>query len=193
VNFRIPIWYELKQLFMARLVLPNFRGAAFIYNKFVREQVNKHNVILATSDPGSVSNNGRADDSTSPKEKKNKKMLLSAHQAPARLPRRHLGGTCTGAGNPIFRPAPTRTPDFQHGERRPPVRGAATNGARTMRADGLAGRRQAAPAKRTTTGGGLEGRRRERCEGRRLRREKSHAEGMGVKLQQIIKIILNLY
>ncbi|RLM61450.1 hypothetical protein C2845_PM14G09410 [Panicum miliaceum] len=60
-----------------------------------------------------------------------------------------------------------------------PVRGAATNGACKMRADGLAGRRQAAPARRTTTGGGLEGRRRERREGRRPRREKGHTEGMG--------------
>ena len=47
MNFRIPIWYELKLLFIVWLVLPNFRGAAFIYNKFVREPVKKHNVILA--------------------------------------------------------------------------------------------------------------------------------------------------
>ncbi|TVU25364.1 hypothetical protein EJB05_27858 [Eragrostis curvula] len=38
----IPIWYELKLLFIAWLVLPNFRGAAFIYDKFVREQLRKH-------------------------------------------------------------------------------------------------------------------------------------------------------
>ena len=59
---------------MIWLVLPNFRGAAFIYNKFVREQVKKY-AILAASDPGSVSNNDRADEddkiiTTSPKEEK---------------------------------------------------------------------------------------------------------------------------
>ncbi|CAL4988060.1 unnamed protein product [Urochloa decumbens] len=78
----IPIWYELKLLFMAWLVLPNFRGAAFIYNKFVREQVKKHIGRLAAG-AGSVSNNGSADEvkitSTSPKEKhkKPKRRLLS--------------------------------------------------------------------------------------------------------------------
>ncbi|CAO2148945.1 unnamed protein product [Urochloa humidicola] len=78
----IPIWYELKLLFMTWLVLPNFRGAAFIYNKFVREQVKKHIGMLAAG-AGSVSNNGSADEinitSTSPKEKwkKAKRRLLS--------------------------------------------------------------------------------------------------------------------
>ncbi|PUZ44833.1 hypothetical protein GQ55_8G161700 [Panicum hallii var. hallii] len=77
----IPIWYELKLLFTAWLVLPNFRGAVFIYNKFVREHVKKHNVIRAASDPGNVSNNARPDEdkiiSTSPKGKKTKRRLLS--------------------------------------------------------------------------------------------------------------------
>ena len=46
-----------------------------MYNQFVREQVKKHNAILVASDPGSVSNNDRADEdykiiTTSPKEKK---------------------------------------------------------------------------------------------------------------------------
>ncbi|XP_076898700.1 protein YOP1-like [Bidens hawaiensis] len=35
----IPIWYDVKLIAVAWLVLPQFRGAAFIYNKFVREQV----------------------------------------------------------------------------------------------------------------------------------------------------------
>ncbi|CAN6381301.1 unnamed protein product [Urochloa humidicola] len=78
----IPIWYELKLLLTVWLVLPNFRGAAFIYNKFVREQVKKHNGIVDAG-AGSVSNNGSADEvkitSTSPKEKqkKAKRRLLS--------------------------------------------------------------------------------------------------------------------
>ena len=45
-----------------------------MYNQFVREQVKKY-AILAASDPGSVSNNDRADEdykiiTTSPKEEK---------------------------------------------------------------------------------------------------------------------------
>lgn len=39
---RIPIWYEIKVLLVAWLVLPQFRGAAFIYDKFVREQLRKY-------------------------------------------------------------------------------------------------------------------------------------------------------
>ncbi|XP_076891792.1 HVA22-like protein e [Bidens hawaiensis] len=35
----IPIWYDVKLIAVAWLVLPQLRGAAFIYNKFVREQV----------------------------------------------------------------------------------------------------------------------------------------------------------
>ncbi|KAL7099320.1 hypothetical protein ACP275_09G076500 [Erythranthe tilingii] len=37
----IPIWYDLKLAFVAWLVLPQFRGAAFIYEKFVREKLIK--------------------------------------------------------------------------------------------------------------------------------------------------------
>jgi receptor expression-enhancing protein 5/6 len=82
MNFRIPVWYELKLLFMAWLVLPNFRGAAFIYNKFVREQVKKH-ISIQAAGAGSTSNNNVTANkdkkivSTSPKEKKSKGKLLS--------------------------------------------------------------------------------------------------------------------
>ncbi|KAG9153647.1 hypothetical protein Leryth_008570 [Lithospermum erythrorhizon] len=37
----IPIWYTVKLVFMAWLVLPQFQGAAFLYEKFVREKVLK--------------------------------------------------------------------------------------------------------------------------------------------------------
>ncbi|KAG5617516.1 hypothetical protein H5410_017340 [Solanum commersonii] len=37
----IPIWYEVKLGIVVWLVLPQFRGAAFIYNKFVREKLIK--------------------------------------------------------------------------------------------------------------------------------------------------------
>lgn len=37
----IPVWYTLKLAFVGWLVLPQFRGSAFIYNKFVREKIIK--------------------------------------------------------------------------------------------------------------------------------------------------------
>jgi len=43
---RIPLWYEAKLLLVAWLVLPQFRGASFIYDKFVREQLRKNGVRL---------------------------------------------------------------------------------------------------------------------------------------------------
>lgn len=60
----IPIWYELKLLFIAWLALPNFRGAAFIYDKFVREQLRKHGLTSAAA-------SGKKDDgkSSSPSSK----------------------------------------------------------------------------------------------------------------------------
>ena len=36
---RIPIWYTVKLVFVAWLVLPQFKGAAFLYERFVREQI----------------------------------------------------------------------------------------------------------------------------------------------------------
>ncbi|CAN7081653.1 unnamed protein product [Brassica oleracea var. botrytis] len=41
----IPIWYSVKLVFVAWLVLPQFHGAAFIYNRLVREHFKKHGVF----------------------------------------------------------------------------------------------------------------------------------------------------
>ncbi|CAA7037276.1 unnamed protein product [Microthlaspi erraticum] len=45
----IPIWYTVKLVFIAWLVLPQFQGAAFIYNRLVREQFKKHGVFGSSS------------------------------------------------------------------------------------------------------------------------------------------------
>uniref|UniRef100_A0A0A8YNK1 HVA22-like protein n=1 Tax=Arundo donax TaxID=35708 RepID=A0A0A8YNK1_ARUDO len=68
----IPIWYELKLLFIAWLALPNFRGAAFIYDKFVRGQLRKHGLTAG----GSSSVSSKKDDnskSSSPSSKDKEK------------------------------------------------------------------------------------------------------------------------
>lgn len=44
-SFRIPIWYDIKLVFVAWLVLPQFRGAAFMYNRFVKENIKKYGVL----------------------------------------------------------------------------------------------------------------------------------------------------
>ncbi|CAD6219006.1 unnamed protein product [Miscanthus lutarioriparius] len=46
ILYWIPLWYEAKLLLVAWLVLPQFRGASFIYDKFVREQLRKNGVRL---------------------------------------------------------------------------------------------------------------------------------------------------
>ncbi|KAK7282072.1 hypothetical protein RIF29_10590 [Crotalaria pallida] len=38
----IPIWYDVKLLMVAWLVLPQFKGAAYLYERFVREYIRKH-------------------------------------------------------------------------------------------------------------------------------------------------------
>ena len=43
-GFRIPIWYTVKLLLVSWLVLPQFRGAAFIYERFVRDKIRKYAV-----------------------------------------------------------------------------------------------------------------------------------------------------
>ncbi|KAM7480173.1 hypothetical protein LguiA_028386 [Lonicera macranthoides] len=37
----IPIWYDMKLAFVVWLVIPQFRGAAFIYERFVRQKLIK--------------------------------------------------------------------------------------------------------------------------------------------------------
>ncbi|KAK6920499.1 TB2/DP1/HVA22-related protein [Dillenia turbinata] len=41
----IPIWYDVKLLVVAWLVLPQFRGAAFLYERFVREHIKKNGLL----------------------------------------------------------------------------------------------------------------------------------------------------
>ncbi|KAJ1275524.1 hypothetical protein BS78_05G142400 [Paspalum vaginatum] len=79
----IPIWYELKLLFIAWLVLPNFRGAAFIYNKFVREQLRKHGLTAGGSSSGaSKKNDGGKSSSPSSKDKDKPKSKFLAFVTP---------------------------------------------------------------------------------------------------------------
>ncbi|KAL2342794.1 hypothetical protein Fmac_004079 [Flemingia macrophylla] len=39
----IPIWYDVKLLLVAWLVLPQFKGATFLYERFVRQYINERN------------------------------------------------------------------------------------------------------------------------------------------------------
>ncbi|XP_052176138.1 HVA22-like protein e [Diospyros lotus] len=41
----LPIWYDVKLAFVAWLVLPQFKGAAFIYERFVREKIKKYGLF----------------------------------------------------------------------------------------------------------------------------------------------------
>ncbi|XP_028765203.1 HVA22-like protein e [Neltuma alba] len=38
----IPIWYDVKLVAVAWLVLPQFNGAAFLYERFVRQQIRRY-------------------------------------------------------------------------------------------------------------------------------------------------------
>ncbi|XP_072965766.1 protein HVA22-like [Typha angustifolia] len=41
ILYWFPLWYPIKVVFAAWLVLPQFMGASFLYEKFVREQLKK--------------------------------------------------------------------------------------------------------------------------------------------------------
>lgn len=47
---RIPIWYSVKLVFVAWLVLPQFKGAAFLYERFVRHHIKKYGVGSNSAD-----------------------------------------------------------------------------------------------------------------------------------------------
>ncbi|XP_073147927.1 HVA22-like protein e isoform X2 [Henckelia pumila] len=54
----IPIWYDMKLALVAWLVLPQFRGASFIYSKLVREKlINRYGATHFKKSP-----NGKAKD-----------------------------------------------------------------------------------------------------------------------------------
>ncbi|KAI8018370.1 Protein HVA22 [Camellia lanceoleosa] len=38
----IPIWYDVKLAFVGWLVLPQFKGATFIYERFVRDNIKRY-------------------------------------------------------------------------------------------------------------------------------------------------------
>ncbi|XP_074580104.1 HVA22-like protein e [Curcuma longa] len=67
ILYWIPIWYEIKLVLVAWLVLPQFRGSAFVYEKFVREKLRKHG---RASNPNSSSST--KDDKASRDKIKNK-------------------------------------------------------------------------------------------------------------------------
>nr|QDL88596.1 HVA22-like isoform X3 [Cymbidium goeringii] len=45
VLYWMPIYYEMKLAVVAWLVLPQFRGASFIYERFVREKLKKYRAM----------------------------------------------------------------------------------------------------------------------------------------------------
>ncbi|XP_010926852.1 HVA22-like protein e [Elaeis guineensis] len=49
VLYWVPIWYQIKVVLVAWLVLPQFRGASFIYERFVREQLRKYGAQIGTN------------------------------------------------------------------------------------------------------------------------------------------------
>ncbi|KAH0461734.1 hypothetical protein IEQ34_009309 [Dendrobium chrysotoxum] len=47
ILYWIPIWYKMKLLLVAWLVLPQFRGASFIYERYVREKMKMYRAKAA--------------------------------------------------------------------------------------------------------------------------------------------------
>ncbi|XP_020587106.1 protein HVA22-like isoform X2 [Phalaenopsis equestris] len=50
ILYWIPIWHQIKLVVVAWLVLPQFRGASFVYERFVREQLKKYRVKTGEHD-----------------------------------------------------------------------------------------------------------------------------------------------
>ncbi|KAJ4973842.1 hypothetical protein NE237_007016 [Protea cynaroides] len=72
----MPFWYDIKLLFVAWLVLPQFRGSSFIYDRFVRDKLRRlgvHTKPPSTSGASPSKNkdkdkNNKFIDSVSPKK-----------------------------------------------------------------------------------------------------------------------------
>ncbi|XAR50353.1 hypothetical protein NMG60_11004649 [Bertholletia excelsa] len=64
----IPIWYDIKLLFVAWLVLPHFRGAAFIYERFVREKIKQYGIANRQSKSPSGKTKNKFVDFITPKK-----------------------------------------------------------------------------------------------------------------------------
>ncbi|XP_027123836.1 HVA22-like protein e [Coffea arabica] len=65
----IPIWYSVKLAIVAWLVLPQFRGAAFIYEKVVRERVIKKYGAISSHVHKDKSPNGKSNGKSKGKKK----------------------------------------------------------------------------------------------------------------------------
>lgn len=66
----IPIWYDLKLLLAAWLVLPQFKGAAYLYERFVRDHIRKHVTETTNRDHHHPQNQNQQHNKKSPKGKK---------------------------------------------------------------------------------------------------------------------------
>lgn len=69
---RIPIWYDVKLLVAAWLVLPQFKGAAYLYERFVRDHIRHHRVHHRTENEQVLQDGNKK----SPTGGKNKKKFV---------------------------------------------------------------------------------------------------------------------